>query len=143
MKIDWDYIKGLLESFEESDQRTLTLFDLQKLGFDYDKDQDNFIFHMQLLCDEDLIDRESGHMEMGPKIFGMAKNSMGYTLNLMPLRLTMSGHEFAANLRNKDIWPKLKSNLKDQGFSAIVTFAKDLSVGYAKKNVEKLLSEDA
>jgi len=55
MKIDWEYIKGLLEAFEESKQRTLNLYDLQKLGFDYEGDQDRFIFHMQLLCDENLV----------------------------------------------------------------------------------------
>lgn len=139
MKIDWEYIKGLLEAFEESDQRTLTLFDLKKVGFDFEEDQDNFIFHMQLLCDEDLIDRESGHKEMGPKIFGLLKTSMGYTVSVIPLRLTMSGHEFAANLRDKEIWAKIKTNISNQSFSAIVTLAKDLSVGYAKKKVEAIL----
>lgn len=141
MKIDWKYIKALLEEFEESEKRTLTIFDLQKHGFDYEEDQDNFIFHMQLLCDENLIDRESGHTEMGPKIFGMLKNSGGYTSQPIDLRLTMAGHEFTANLRNKEVWSKLKGNLKDQGFSAIVTFAKDLSIGYAKNKVKQLLDE--
>jgi len=140
MEIDWEYIKKLLETFEKSDQRTLTLNDLKDSGFDYEKDQDRFIFHMQLLCDKDLIDRESGHMEKGPKIFGMIKHSGGYSIQHQDLRLTMSGHEFAANLRNKNVWAKLTKNLKDQGFSAIVTLAKDLSIGLAKKKVEELLN---
>lgn len=143
MKIDWNYIKGILEAFEESDQRVLSIYDLQKLGFDFDKDQDNFIFHMQLLCDESLIERESGHTEMGAKIFGMTKTSTGYTVYPTPLRLTMSGHEFAANLRNKEIWSKLKNNLADQGFSVLVTLARELSVGLAKKKVEAILKDDA
>jgi hypothetical protein len=143
MKIDWNYIKGILEAFEESDQRVLSIYDLQKLGFDFEKDHDNFIFHMQLLCDEGLIDRESGHSEMGTKIFGITKGSTGYTAYPTPLRLTMSGHEFAANLRNKEIWPRLKNILADQGFSALVTLAKELSVGLAKKKVESILKDDA
>ena len=143
MRIDWNYIKGILDGFEESDQRVLSIYDLQKLGFDYDMDQEKFIFHMLLLCDERIIDRETGHMETGAKIFGMTKSSSGYSVYPTPLRLTMAGHEFAANLRNKNIWPTLKNNLADQGFSAIVTLAKDLSVGLAKKKVEDILKGDA
>ncbi len=143
MKINWEYIKDLLECFEESDQRALTIFDLQKKGFDFDKDEDNFIFHMLLLCDEGLINSESGSDEVGTRVFGMYKNSRGYTVSSLPLRLTMGGHEFVANLRNREVWSKLKSNLKDQGFSAIVTLAKGLAIGFAKKKVESILNDNA
>jgi hypothetical protein len=53
MKIDQDYLKGLLEAFENAEEPTTDIEELQRLGFNYEDDK--FIFHLQILADRMLV----------------------------------------------------------------------------------------
>lgn len=58
MKIDHEYLKQLLESFESSVGPTTDINELSVAGFDFSEDK--FIFHMEILSDEFCIESCSG-----------------------------------------------------------------------------------
>lgn len=58
MKIDHEYLKGLLEAFECSDKPETDIQKLHDLGFSYQTPE--FLFHMRLLDDRNLIARTDG-----------------------------------------------------------------------------------
>lgn len=145
MKIDWEYMKGLLAAFEESYKPTTNIEDLLGRGFNYMGDEDRFVFHMHLLSDAALIEPQSGQKLPGTKAFG-AMPLMGgpqkFSWGVMELRLTMAGHEFAANLKNKQIWDRIKGNIQEHGFTEIFRITKELAMAFAKKKAENLLKEE-
>lgn len=65
MKIDQVYLKGLLEAFEDSPDPTTDIEGLARAGFSYETDTSMFIFHMSLLDDMGLIEREDGEAGFG------------------------------------------------------------------------------
>ncbi len=63
MKIDHEYLKGLLEAFECSDKPETDIQKLHDLGFSYQTPE--FLFHMRLLDDRNLIARTDGDSGFG------------------------------------------------------------------------------
>lgn len=60
MKLDQQYLKDLLIAFEKTRGPDTMLSELEDNGFNrYDQD---FIFHMRLLCDYELIVRVDGNL---------------------------------------------------------------------------------
>ncbi len=88
MKIDHEYLKGLLEAFECSDKPETDIQKLHDLGFSYQTPE--FLFHMRLLDDRNLIARTDGDSGFG--FFESADD--GGSWALLPLRLTANGHDF-------------------------------------------------
>jgi len=56
MKIDHDYLKKLLEAFEAAPAPIVNILELQAAGLDYDNDQ--FVFHMDILDDQGFVERD-------------------------------------------------------------------------------------
>lgn len=135
MKINQDYLKGLLEAFEAMDKPTTDIVELKSQGFNYD---DNcFIFHFQLLADRNLIRPEDGDD------FGYVKSVDGFvSWNVIPLRLTADGHDFIEAMRNKEVWVAIKSQFKDASLGSLINISKQLLEGYAKKKISDLLDQD-
>ncbi|HHJ0103618.1 TPA: DUF2513 domain-containing protein [Yersinia enterocolitica] len=131
MKIDHDYLKGLLEAFEASEEPHTDIIELQGCGFDYEEDK--FIFHMRLLEDRGLITRTDG--DPG---FGVAESLDGMAIwSVMPLRLTSNGHDFIDALRNQEVWATLKSGFKDASMGTLVTVSKELLNRVLQKQLDK------
>ncbi len=53
MKIDHEYLRGLLTAFEDAEEPYTVINKLKAAGFDYQTDK--FVFHMRLLDDQYLI----------------------------------------------------------------------------------------
>ena len=135
MKVDQDYLKGLLEAFEAANAPTTDIIELKTRGFDYNDDK--FVFHFQLLADRDLVRAEDGG------VLGYVKGADGFlSWSVIPLRLTATGHDFIEALRNKEVWAAIKSHFKDASMGSLVNISKQLLEGYAKKKLSSLLDQD-
>jgi hypothetical protein len=135
MKINHDYLKALLEAFEASPNPTTDIKSLQAAGVNYQDDQ--FIFHMQILEDRGLVEREDG--EPG---FGMVRSIDNFvSWGVVPLRLTASGHAFLEALRNKEVWATIKKDFKEASLDTLWKVSKELLEGYTKKKLGELLGK--
>ena len=138
MRIDLEYVKELLEIFLESDLPTVDLksFPFLDLRNDGDESQHKFVFHMEILHDQDLIEAAIPTPSGG---IGINRLSGGgfYTFAVIPLRLTAAGHDFAAALDEPGVLEKLMRDFKDDGPTAVVSAAGSI----LKKIVEKKLTD--
>ncbi len=135
MKIDQEYLKRLLEAFEAADKPTTDIDELKDRGFDHDDDK--FIFHFQLLADQDLIRPEDGNS------LGYVKSADGIvSWATIPLRLTAKGHEFIEALRNSEVWATIKSNFKDASLGSLLNISKELLDGYVKRKISSIIDAD-
>ncbi|HDY7526653.1 TPA: DUF2513 domain-containing protein [Vibrio vulnificus] len=134
MKIDKEYLKELLEAFESAERPTTNITELETKGFHYDDDK--FILHTDILIDKGYI-----------QSFGFKTRGVGYILmgngtrswSVVPLRLTAFGHDFIESLNEPNVWDEIQSNFKEASFETMVSVAKDLAKGFAKKKVKSLL----
>lgn len=133
MKIDHDYLKGLLEACQASEKPTFDIEDLKARGFDYGDSR--FEFHMKILDDRHLIEQDDGD-----RGFGLTKGIGGFlSWSVLPLRLTASGHEFVAALSNSEVWTTIKNGFKDASLDTLVDVAKKLFEGYTTKKLKSFL----
>lgn len=135
MKIDQDYLKGLLIAFEESNEPDTSITKLLAAGYDHNTYA--FRFHVRLLQDRALIGRVDGE----PGIGYLVPNSFeGYDngfFNEVPLRLTASGHDFLEAIRNQEVWATLKTGFKDASLGTLVTVSKELFNRALAKQLDK------
>jgi len=133
VKIDHEYLKGLLEAFEASGEPQTDIFKLQSLGFDYQTQE--FLFHMRLLKDRNLIARTDGSYGFG---FSEAADGGG-SWGALPLRLTAGGHDFLEAIRNKEVWNTVKTGFKDASIGTLVDVSKRLLDGFLQKKIDNIL----
>jgi hypothetical protein len=135
MKIDQDYLKKLLEAFEDSPEPTTDIKELSQAGLHYDDPK--FVFHMAILDDKGLIQQADG--DAG---FGMFRGADGHaSWSVLPLRLTARGHDFIEALRNKEVWATIKKDFKEAGIDTLWKVSKELLEGYTKKKLAALLGQ--
>ena len=135
MKINYDYLKKLLETFASSDKAVIDYNVLKSATLT--ADANTFLFHLQQVEDEGCIERADKKPGLG-YVFSMKGD--GITWAVVPLRMTSSGFQFLA-LRNKDILNILKTEFKDDSLRTIRTIAKQLLENYLMKKTEGLLDE--
>jgi len=139
MKIDQDYLKNLLIKFEETEGPDTLLTELEDKGFN--RDDSDFIFHMRLLNDNNLIERVDGEEGFGHLIsqeLGRGVYGCTYHWLIVPLRLTAKGHDFLSDIRQKEVWAAIKTNFRDQGLGTLTGIAKSLAEAYAKKRIRDI-----
>ena len=130
MKIDLDYLKQLLDTFENSEKAFTNIIEFKKNGMDYNSEE--FIFHLYLLWDNKLISTEFPE----DSNFGLSRLGNGEpSWTVKNLRLTYDGHQFIEALRNEDIWNKLNKDFKKSGMSTIVDVSKTLLGEYLKQKL--------
>lgn len=132
MKIDQEYLKGLLVAFEASDTPDTDINKLNELGFNCETDE--FVFHMRLLEDRQLITRTDGREGFG------AVESLDGLIHwaVTPLRLTAAGHDFLDALRNQEVWATLKTGFKDASMGTLMMVSKDLFNRALTKQLDKI-----
>lgn len=140
MKINHQYLKDLLIAFEETQGPDTMLSELGESGFH--QDDSDFIFHMRLLYDNGLIVRTDGKSGFGHEMSRALGVGVSYYWLDTPLRLTARGHDFIADLRQKEVWQTIKTNFKDEGISTLMGLSKSLAMGFAKKKVKDLTGLD-
>lgn len=139
MKVNQQYLKDLLIAFEDREGPETMINELASAG--YDINDSNFIFHMRLLDDNGLIVRIDGQPGFGYE-YRQFINGQDYSWHEVPLRLTARGHDFIADLRQKEVWQTIKTNFKEEGISTLMELSKSLAMGFAKKKIKALTDLD-
>jgi hypothetical protein len=132
MKVDQEYLKLILNTFIASPRSFIWVADLMERGIEMD---DKFLFHIQILEDQDLIEALDKKSDLGYEI------TLGgeYRWQSRPLRLTASGHEFVEAMNKSEIWEIIKEEFKDSSLSTIKSAATTLLKAFAKKQIDKYL----
>ena len=132
MKIDQDYLREILNTFTQSTRSFIWLEDLTRKGIEID---DKFLFHIQILEDQQFVECLDKRSDIGYEI------TLGgnFEWKSRPLRLTASGHEFTEAINRPEIWDVLKQEFKDASLSTLRSAATSLLLAFAKKQVNKYL----
>jgi hypothetical protein len=130
VKIDPDYLKVILSTFLDSPDSFVELRHFEKGEIEID---DKFLFHMQLLEDQSLVQALNRGEGLGYVI------ALGGNFEWMskPLRLTAAGHEFAEALNRKEVWEKIKGGFKDASLATLISAAKELLTAFVKTQAKK------
>lgn len=132
MKINQEYLKGLLEAFQLAKNPTTDINELKVQG--YGNEVPDFLFHLQILADQNFIVRENG---VG---LGYRESSDGLPFwTVVPLRLTASGHDFVDALKNREVWEIIKSNFSEAPIDTLWKVSKELFEAHTKKKINLLL----
>jgi len=135
VRIDYTYLNEILKVFLDSKLPTVTWNDFKNFRIE---NEHKFVFHLEILEDNNLIVESLKWSQLG--IRGISDN---YMVNLIPWRLTSDGHDFASSLDNKEFLLQLKTELKNAPFKVVFDGGQKLLTHYAKKQFDKLLSENA
>ncbi|TQV85936.1 DUF2513 domain-containing protein [Aliikangiella coralliicola] len=141
MRIDQEYLKNILDRILEhkSADFDLNLF-LELWNNEEDVDaQHKFVFHLELLEDQGFIASSTSINGIG--IRRSSNKADPYNLALTPLRLTSSGHDFAAALNKPDVFKILKEKFNNDGPFEFVKAAIMLSTKAAEKKLTDLLND--
>jgi len=132
MQIDQDYLREILNTFTQSTRSFIWLEDLTRKGIEID---DKFLFHIQILEDQQFVECLDKRSDIGYEI------TLGgnFEWKSRPLRLTASGHEFTEAINRPEIWDVLKQEFKDASLSTLRSAATSLLLAFAKKQVNKYL----
>ena len=118
MKLEFDYIKSVLQQMEDAVAGTITYSFTRP---DTMSDQEA-MEHIHLL-------EQSGYLE------GKVLQHSGKFLKCTIKRMTMLGHEFLANAKNDTIWKKLKAKAEANGGKMTMTIASALLSKLALKHL--------
>jgi len=134
MQIDYDYLKNLLEAFAGAPRPTTDIEELKERGLDYETDQ--FLFHMEILADQDFIRQPDG--DSG---FGVFRSIDGHTSwSVLPLRLTADGHRFLDGLRDERAMAVIKKDFKHASIDTAKTIFKTVLEESVKGAVRAFIS---
>ena len=112
MKRDDDQIRNLLLSYEEHDE---WLFLMPGDTHDSTAEERKERYHVLLMIDAGLLT--------------MVKTST--------FRLTNSGHDFLAAIRDDGIWQKTKEAVAKTGGNAAIELVRAIAMGFARKKLEQ------
>jgi hypothetical protein len=143
VKINLEYLSSILDVFLEAETAHIDLSYLERSGINLDGEHDsfdeNFMFHMQIAIDNQLIGSQKGDVYNLKDIgVNQSQSGRGIIVNT-PIRLTQKGHDFAFTLNNKEILAKLKSEFKDAPFKIIFDGGQKLIQHVMKKKLDNLL----
>lgn len=131
MKPDIDYTKKLLDVLEGFDTPACRVTDVRDAGVDIN--DPTFFFHLRLLEDQRLLAAANPAYPALYIFRGKREQELMWTN--MPMRLTSSGHDFAAALRTSSVLETIKTKLHEAAFATWVTTAGGLASAYALRQV--------
>lgn len=111
MKLDYKFIKQLLEAMENYDEHQITMEKLMNFMAINDENVDKFIGHIKILADYDCIDTSSSEMGFRYGIDGCLSINGGSRY-----RLTARGYEFLDILKQDTIFNKIKDHAISTAF---------------------------
>lgn len=140
MKIDLQQYRKILNVFLESKTPHVKLSDFDYLDSSEKSIKDDFLFHFQLIIDNGMIGNRNVETAYTLKDVGIEHDLNGNVyLNIMPLRLTQIGHDFASSLNSNEVFKQLKENFSDEPFKVILDTGQELLKHYAKKKLDRIL----
>ena len=143
MKIDLDYFKRILQVFLDATTAHIMLADIETEGITICNNRrinEKFLFHIQLLMDNQLIGAKDGLADRLIDI-GIFHSFSGYSVVSKPIRLTQLGHDFASALNHNEVISKLKDEFKDMPFKTLFEGSQKLLQHYVKRKLDILLQE--
>lgn len=120
----------MLNTFIASPKAFIWVADITEQGIKMD---DKFLFHIQILEDQNFIECLDKKSDIGYEITLAGK----FVWNSRPLRLTAAGHEFVEAINRDEIWTIIKDEFKDASLSTLKSAASSLLKAYAKKQINK------
>jgi hypothetical protein len=114
LKIDFEYLKQLLVSFENCESPYPLVSEITQQNIDIDK---KLAFHFEILQDQDFVKsyRSSGVSPFEPDY--AAKD--GFSFLDIEVRLTAQGYEFLSALKQEGIFTAIKEDLKENSIGTI------------------------
>ena len=137
MRVDQEYLKAMLNVFLESKNHYTELSEFKKSGFDL---LDNkFLFHFKILEDQGFVESCVENRRLGYQVSddGQAR----WDSNI--IRLTAAGHDFAESMNKTEIFEVLSKDFKNASVETLSTVAKELMLGFAKKQIKKYFDPNA
>lgn len=132
MKLDQEFLKSLVLKIESNPSPRPGLKSiLASMGLDDLTDQ--FIVHYEVLRDYGFIEGAENKESIG-----IEGTDNGIDWSDADIRLTAKGHEFAASVKQPEIWEVIKKNFKEASIETVFTVSKDLAIKLAKKKLEKI-----
>ena len=140
MRIDITYIKELLDIILDHDSPDFNINHpkIAPLWHEDGEPLNKFVFHMEILEDQDLIESSTKNPGLGFKRFSNGE----YGVSVIPLRLTADGHQFAADLNKPGVLEQLRTTFKDLGPAETVKIAFRLAGKATDKLLSKYLDDD-
>jgi len=128
MKIDYDYLKKMLGIFLNSEKWCVTINDFDSIvNLDDEKSKNVFLHHLSILTDRLMISLKGKPPEKGLQCLGIDFDLNGNTYTAcFDWRLTADGHDFAVALNKPEVLEFIKTQLKEEGFSAVVDIVKTI-----------------
>ncbi|WP_448646919.1 hypothetical protein [Pseudomonas mohnii] len=125
MRVDYEYLKLILDVFLESERPTV---DWESFRSFHEVSEDKFVFHIEICADKDLI---MGALK--DRSIGISRGHNEYYVSVIPWRLSASGHDFAAALNKPSIMGVIKERFQTEGLSAVIDIAKKLVENQAER----------
>lgn len=135
MKLDKEYLRSLLTVIEENPSPRPSLKEILN-GMGLEDLNDDFLLHYEILADYGFIEGIGKSSSIG-----LVDDFDGVVWVDANIRLTATGHEFIANLRQSEVWEAIKENFKEGSIETIFSVAKKLAEGFAKKRIESVIDE--
>lgn len=136
MKIEIEYIKNLLGIVIEHDHPDFRIDHISiKPLWVNDEKLNKLVFHMEIMEDQGLI-------ESPTTLSGIGFSRMGngeFIVNIIPLRLTASGHQFAADLSKPGVIDQLTTSFKDIGPAETIKVVFALGKKALEKKLEGII----
>ncbi|HBC3478396.1 DUF2513 domain-containing protein [Vibrio cholerae] len=139
MRIDIEYIKYFLDAVLEHDKPDFRI-DIEKLKplwLNDDEKLNKLVFHMEILEDQRLIESSINTSGIGFRRMGDG----GFTVSIIPLRLTAQGHQFASDLSKPGVVEKLATTFKDAGPTETVKVVFALGKNFIDRQLKDLIDE--
>jgi hypothetical protein len=130
MKPDLDYIKQLLGAIEGLPAPTCDVLTVRAAGIDIDDPK--FLFHLRIPEDRGLL---AGADREHPALHTYTDRGRQVVWTRAPMRLTASGHDFAAALRNDTVFQSIKTKAADASISVWTQVAGPLLVAAVSKSL--------
>jgi hypothetical protein len=133
MKLNHEYLKTLVLNIENIPfSRPHLEMIFESIGID-DLNED-FLLHYEVLHDNNFIIGAGNADDIG-----LVEHDGGVDWSNSQIRLTAKGHEFAAAMRQEEVWVIIKDNFKEASVETIFSIGKDIVKNIAKKKLDLLL----
>ncbi|HHF3271798.1 TPA: DUF2513 domain-containing protein [Vibrio diabolicus] len=140
MRIDIEYIKHLLDTVQDHDEPDFNIYNdkIKPLWLNDNEKLNKLVFHMEIMEDQGLIENSINTNGIGFQRMG---GGGGFTVSVIPLRLTARGHQFASDLSKPGVIEKLTTTFKDAGPSETVKVVFALGKNFIDSQLKGLLEE--
>lgn len=134
MKHELEYTKSLLKFIEAYPQAVMPLNEFLNSDLVHDDSRERFIHHIDILIDREFIATSLSNNKW------YARSTGGEIQWASPkLRLTAQGQDFLSLIKESDVWEVLKKDFRESSVDTIKSVAKDLAIGFAKKQAQEYL----